>query len=392
MGKRDFETAAIRGQMPKTQFKEHSAPMYLTSGFVFDDVEEMRASFAGEIQRDLYSRYSNPNTSEFITKVCAMEGAEDGFAFSSGMAAIYTSLKALLQSGDHLLASRSLFGASHTLLVEYFPKWGIECDFFDPSSLEEIRSLTRPNTKVIFAESPTNPGLDILDLELLSILSKEAGALLVIDNCFASPYLQKPINFGADLVLHSATKLMDGQGRVLGGIAVGSEDLIADIRQLARMTGPALSPFNAWILSKSLETLSLRVEKQSDNAMQIAEFLSNHNLVEEVRYPFLKSHPQYHLAKKQMKKGGVVITFKVKGGYPASRQFFDAIKMISISANLGDTRTIITHPATSTHAKISEQDRLEMGISQGSIRLSVGLESVEDLLWDIDQALNKIVV
>ena len=392
MENREFETAAIRGQLPKTQFKEHSAPMYLTSGFVFDDVEEMRASFAGEIHRDLYSRYSNPNTSEFITKVCEMEGAEDGFAFSSGMAAIYTSLKALLKSGDHLLASCSLFGASHTLLVEYFPKWGIQCDFFDPGSLEEIRSLTRPNTKVVFAESPTNPGLDILDLELLSVLSKEAGALLVIDNCFASPYLQKPIRFGADLVIHSATKLMDGQGRVLGGITVGSEDLIADIRQLARMTGPALSPFNAWILSKSLETLSLRVDKQSDNALQIAEFLSNHDLVEQVRYPFLKSHPQYDLAKKQMKKGGVVITFRVKGGYPACRQFFDAIKMISISANLGDTRTIITHPATSTHAKISEQNRLDMGISQGTIRLSVGLENTEDLLWDIDQALSEIVV
>jgi O-succinylhomoserine sulfhydrylase len=277
--------------------------MYLTSGFVFDDVEEMRASFAGEIQRDLYSRYSNPNTSEFITKVCEMEGAEDGFAFSSGMAAIYTSLKALLQSGDHILASRSIFGATHTLLVEYFPKWGIECDFFDSDSLEEIRSLTRSNTKVVFAESPTNPGLDVLDLELLSVLTKEAGALLVIDNCFASPYLQNPILFGADLVIHSATKLMDGQGRVLGGITVGSEDLIASIRQLARMTGPALSPFNAWILSKSLETLSLRVDKQSDNAMQIAEFLSRHELVEEVRYPFLESHPQYHLAKKTNEKG-----------------------------------------------------------------------------------------
>lgn len=366
--------------------------MYLTSGFVFDDVEEMRASFAGEIQRDLYSRYSNPNTSEFITKVCEMEGAEDGFAFSSGMAAIYTSLKALLQSGDHILASRSIFGATHTLLVEYFPKWGIECDFFDSDSLEEIRSLTRSNTKVVFAESPTNPGLDVLDLELLSVLTKEAGALLVIDNCFASPYLQNPILFGADLVIHSATKLMDGQGRVLGGITVGSEDLIASIRQLARMTGPALSPFNAWILSKSLETLSLRVDKQSDNAMQIAEFLSRHELVEEVRYPFLESHPQYHLAKKQMKKGGVVVTFKVKGAYSASRKFFDAIQMCSISANLGDTRTIITHPATSTHAKISEENRLAMGISQGTIRLSVGLENIGDLLWDIEQALSEIVV
>jgi O-succinylhomoserine sulfhydrylase len=277
--------------------------MYLTSGFVFDDVEEMRASFAGEIHRDLYSRYSNPNTSEFITKVCEMEGAEDGFAFSSGMAAIYTSLKALLKSGDHLLASRSLFGASHTLLVEYFPKWGIQCDFFDPGSLEEIRSLTRPNTKVVFAESPTNPGLDILDLELLSVLSKEAGALLVIDNCCASPYLQKPILFGADLVIHSATKLMDGQGRVLGGITVGSEDLIADIRQLARMTGPALSPFNAWILSKSLETLSLRVDKQSDNALQIAEFLSSHDLVEQVRYPFFKIPSPIRFGKETDEKG-----------------------------------------------------------------------------------------
>ena len=296
MSKRHFETEAVRTQSERTQHKEHSTPLYLTSGFVFDDAEEMRASFAEEKERDLYSRYSNPNTSEFIEKICKMEGAEDGFAFASGMAAIYSTFAALLSSGDHIVSARSVFGATHGLFTKYFPKWGIETSYFGVTEVEKVESLIQPNTKFIYAETPTNPGVDVLDLEELSRIAKKHNVLLIIDNCFATPYLQQPIKFGADLVIHSATKLIDGQGRVLGGITVGSKDLIREIYLFSRLTGPALSPFNAWVLSKSLETLSVRCDKQCDNAFKLAEFLEAHPKVKWVKYPFLKSHPQYEIA------------------------------------------------------------------------------------------------
>lgn len=392
MKEKKFETLAVRTQANRSEHKEHSVPLYLSSGFVFDDAEEMRGAFAEEFKRDLYSRYSNPNTSEFIEKVCLMEGAEAGFAFATGMAAIYSSLAALLDSGDHVISARSVFGATHSLFTKYFPKWNISCDYFDVNHPEEIEELIRPETKIIYAETPTNPGVDILDLELLSNLAKKHNCLLVIDNCFATPYLQNPIKFGADLVIHSATKLMDGQGRVLGGVTVGRADLMQEIYLFSRITGPAMSPFNAWVLSKSLETLGVRADRQCENALKVAEFLEAHPKVNWVKYPFLKSHPQYEIAKKQMRLGGVVVAFEVKGGVNGGREFFDAIKMCSLSANLGDTRTIVTHPASTTHAKLAQEDKLAVGITDGAVRLAVGLEHVDDIIADIAQAIDSVVV
>ena len=391
MKEQHFETEAVRTQSERTQHKEHSTPLYLTSGFVFDDAEEMRAAFAEEKQRDLYSRYSNPNTSEFIEKVCKMEGAEDGFAFASGMAAIYSTFAALLSSGDHIVSARSVFGATHGLFTKYFPKWGIETSYFGvEESFDAIEKLIQPNTKFIYAETPTNPGVDVLDLEKLSVLAKKYGVLLIIDNCFASPYLQQPIKFGADLVIHSATKLMDGQGRVLGVITVGSKELIREIYLFSRLTGPSLSPFNAWVLSKSLETLAIRVEKQSDNALKLAEFLEKHPKIKWVKYPFLKSHPQYEVAIKQMKLGGTIVAFEVVNGVQGGKTFFDSIKMCSLSANLGDTRTIVTHPASTTHAKLEKADKEAVGILDGTVRCSLGLEHIDDIIEDINQALEAI--
>lgn len=390
MNKKNFETEAIRTQSERTQFKEHATPLYLTSGFVFDDAEEMRASFAEENQRDLYSRYSNPNTSEFIEKVCKMEGAEDGFAFSSGMAAIYSTFAALLSSGDHIVSARSVFGATHGLFTKYFPKWNIETSYFSVNDLDSVEALIQPNTKFIYAETPTNPGVDVLDLEKLSALAKKHNILLIIDNCFATPYLQQPIKFGADLVIHSATKLMDGQGRVLGGITVGSKALIREIYLFSRLTGPALSPFNAWVLSKSLETLSVRCDRQCENALKLATFLEGHPKVKWVKYPFLKSHPQYQIAIKQMKLGGTIVAFELKGGLESGKKFFDSIKMCSLSANLGDTRTIVTHPASTTHAKLENEDKEAVGILDGTVRCSVGLEHIDDIVKDIEQALNAL--
>ena len=390
MKKTHFETDAVRTQSARTQHKEHSTPLYLTSGFVFDDSEEMRASFAEEKQRDLYSRYSNPNTSEFIDKICKMEGAEEGYAFASGMAAIYSTFAALLSAGDHIISARSVFGATHSLFTKYFPKWQIETSYFKVNELETITDLIQPNTKIIYAETPTNPGVDVLDIEVLSRIAKKHGLLLIIDNCFATPYLQQPIKFGADLVIHSATKLIDGQGRVLGGVTVGRKELMREIYLFSRLTGPSLSPFNAWVLSKSLETLAVRAERQCENALRLATFLEGHPKVNWVKYPFLKSHPQYEIARKQMKLGGVVVTFEVQGGVAAGQQFFDNIQLCSLSANLGDSRTIVTHPASTTHAKLEEKDKRAVGITDGLVRCSLGLEHVEDIIADIQQALQTL--
>ena len=385
---KQFETLAIRTQTETTQFSEHSVPLYLTSGFVFDDAEEMRASFAEEKQRDLYSRYSNPNVNEFVEKVCAMEGAESGYAFASGMAAVFSTFAALLNSGDHVVSCSSVFGATHGLFTNYFPKWNIECSYFNVNEVETIESLIKPNTKFLYAETPTNPGVDIIDLEFLSAICKKHNILLVIDNCFATPYLQNPIKFGADLVIHSATKLMDGQGRVLGGVTVGKKELIREIYLFSRLTGPSMSPFNAWVLSKSLETLAVRTDKHCENALKIAEFLENHPKVKWVKYPFLKSHPKYDIAKKQMRLGGSIVAFEVEGGIEGGRSFFDNIKMCSLSANLGDTRTIVTHPASTTHAKVEAEVKAAVGITDGSVRISAGLEHIDDIIADLKQALN----
>ncbi len=382
-----FETQAIRNQTERTEFSEHSTPLYLTSSFVFDDAEDMRASFAEEKEKNLYSRFSNPNTTEFVDKIVAMEGAEAGYAFATGMAAIFSTFGALLNAGDHIVSCRSVFGSTHTLFTKYLPKWNIETSYFKVNEVDRVESLIQPNTKILYAESPTNPAVDILDLETLGKLAKKHKLLLVIDNCFATPYLQNPIKFGADIVIHSATKLIDGQGRVLGGVAVGKGDLIREIYLFSRNTGPAMSPFNAWVLSKSLETLAVRVDKHCENALKIAEFLEQNQSVNWVKYPFLKSHPQYEIAKKQMKLGGNIVAFEIKGGVEAGKSFLNAIKMCSLSANLGDTRTIVTHPASTTHSKLSETDRLEVSITDGLVRVSVGLENVDDIIKDLNQAL-----
>ncbi len=387
MGKKHFETEAIRTQSERSHFSEHSTPIYITSSFVFDDAEDMRASFAEEKEKNLYSRFSNPNTTEFVDKIVQMEGAESGYAFATGMAAIFSTFGALLSSGDHVVSCRSIFGSTHTLFTKYLPKWNIETSYFKVDKVNKIESLIQSNTKILYAESPTNPAVDILDLELLGQIAKKHNLLLVIDNCFATPYLQKPIEFGADIVVHSATKLIDGQGRVLGGVAVGRTDLIREIYLFSRNTGPAMSPFNAWVLSKSLETLVVRVEKHCENALKVAEFLENHSNVNWVKYPFLKSHSQYEVAKKQMKLGGNIVAFEVKGGIEAGRKFLNTIKMCSLSANLGDTRTIVTHPASTTHSKLDEKERLEVSITDGLVRVSVGLEHIDDIINDLDQAL-----
>ena len=382
-----FETEAIRTQTERSQFQEHSTPLYLTSSFVFEDAEDMRASFSEEKTHNIYSRYSNPNTSEFVEKICKMEGAESGYAFATGMSAVFSTFAALLNSGDHIVSSRSVFGSTHTLLTKFLPKWKISTSYFKIDEVAKIESLIQPNTKVLYAESPTNPAVDILDLELLGTIAKKHNLILIIDNCFATPYLQNPIKFGADLVIHSATKLIDGQGRVLGGVAVGNAELIREIYLFARNTGPALSPFNAWVLSKSLETLAVRVDRHCENALAVAQFLEKQSNINLVKYPFLKSHPQYEIAKKQMKLGGNVVAFEIKGGLEKGRKFLNNIKLCSLSANLGDSRTIVTHPASTTHSKLSEEDRLETGITNGLIRVSVGLENVDDIINDLNQAL-----
>lgn len=389
MSSKHIETNAIRTQIERSQFLEHSSPLYLTSSYVFDDAEDMRASFADEKERNIYSRYSNPNTSEFVEKVCLMEGAERGYAFASGMSAVFSTFGSLLDSEDHIISSQSIFGSTQTLFNTILPKWNISTSYFKIDELDTIESLIQTNTKVIYAESPTNPAVDILDLQRLGDLAKKHKLIFIVDNCFATPYLQQPIRFGADLVIHSATKLMDGQGRVLGGVTVGSKDLIQKIYLFARNTGPALSPFNAWILSKSLETLPVRADKHCDNALKVATFLESHKNVNFVKYPFLKSHPQYQLAKQQMKLGGSIVAFEVKGGIEAGRKFLNSIKLLSLSANLGDTRTIVTHPASTTHSKLTEEDRLLTGITGGLVRVSVGLEHPEDIINDLKQALEN---
>ena len=385
--KKSFETEAIRTQVERTEFLEHSVPLYLTSSFVFEDAEDMRASFAEEKMRNIYSRFSNPNCTEFVEKVCKMEGAEDGVAFSTGMAAVFSTFAALLKSGDHILSARSVFGSTHTIFTKIFPKWNITTSYGDVNDLDAWESLIQPKTKMIYAETPTNPAVDIIDLEKIAALAKKHNLLLVIDNCFATPYLQKPLEFGADLSIHSGTKFMDGQGRVLGGITVGRSDLIKEIYIFSRNTGPALSPFNAWVLSKSLETLAVRMDRHCENALKLAEYLEQNDKVSWVKYPFLKSHPQYEIAKKQMKSGGGVLAFELKGGIDAGRTFLDNLEMLSLSANLGDARSIATHPASTTHSKLTETERLEAGITPGLVRISVGLEAIEDIISDVEQAL-----
>ncbi|EAY25488.1 trans-sulfuration enzyme family protein [Microscilla marina] len=386
-----FETNAIRTQVTRSGEREHSAPIYATSSFVFNDAEHARALFANEQEGNIYSRYSNPNNDEFVQKMCLLEGTEDGIALASGMAAMFLSMASFLKAGDHVLACRSLFGSTHQIITQVFPRWGISHTYVDIDKPDSWETAVQDNTKVLFIETPSNPALDIIDLEWAGKLAKKHELLYIVDNCFATPYLQTPVQFGADVVTHSATKFIDGQGRTIGGIVLGTKAAIEEVRFMARHTGPALSPFNGWILSKSLETLSIRMEKHCDNALKLAQYLEKHEEVSFVKYPFLPSHPQYDLAKKQMRLGGGLVSFEVKGGVNRGRDFLNALQMISFTANLGDTRTIATHPASTTHSKLSDEERMAVGISPGLIRISTGLEHIDDIIADIEQAIRASV-
>lgn len=383
-----FETKAIRTQHERG-FREHSVPLYLTSSFVFEDAEQARALFADEYEGNIYSRFSNPNVNEFVEKMAVLEGYQDGFGTATGMAAVFASMATFLKQGDHILASSALFSSSMRIISEYLPKWGIEYSFFDINQPDTWESKIQPNTKMIFAETPSNPGLVLIDLKILGDLGKKHGVLVNIDNCFATPYLQRPSEYGVDIVTHSATKFIDGQGRVTGGIVLGSKEIIKEVRAFCRQTGPAMSPFNAWVLSKSLETLHVRMDRHCQNALELAQWLETNDEIERVFYPFLPSHPQHELAKKQMKLGGGIVTFEVKGGVDRGRKFLDSLQMFSHTANLGDCRTIATHPASTTHSKIAPEVREAAGIFGGTVRVSVGLEHISDIIADIQQALEK---
>ena len=383
------QTQAIRTRADVTNEMEHSTPLYLTSSFTFDNAAEMQAAFADQSDDNIYSRFSNPTVQEFIDKMCLLEGAEDGVATATGMSAVFCSFMALLKQGDHILSCNAIFGSTHTLLTKFLPRFGIESSYVDANKPEEWEAAIKPNTRMIYLETPTNPGLELIDLEWVGQLAKKHNLILNVDNCFATPFNQTPMQYGAHLVVHSATKWIDGQGRVLGGVIVGNADLIYDIYLFARNTGPSLSAFNAWVLSKSLETLDVRMERHASNALYIAEKLESHPKIQWLKYPFLPSHPHYQIAKKQMKDGGGIVCFELQGGIESGRNFLNNLKMLSLTANLGDTRSIASHPASTTHGKLSEQERLSVNITPGLIRISVGLENRDDILDDILQALEK---
>jgi O-succinylhomoserine sulfhydrylase len=383
------QSKLIRARVKQTENHEHASPLFLTSSFTFDNAEDMRAAFADETDANIYSRFSNPSVKEFVDRLCILENAEAGFATASGMSAVFGSFMALLKKGDHLLSCNAIFGSTHSVISKYLPKYGIDYSYINTNATEaEWEAAITPNTKMIYIESPTNPGLEILDIAMISRVAKKHQIILNVDNCFATPIGQTPIDLGADIVIHSATKWIDGQGRVLGGAIVGRKDLIHEMYLFCRSTGPSMSPFNAWVLSKSLETLEVRMDRHCSNAQYIAEKLEGNNQINFVKYPFLASHPQHDIAKAQMKNGGGIVCFELKGGIEAGRKFLNQIKMLSLTANLGDTRSIASHPASTTHAKLSEAERQATGITPGLIRISVGLEHREDILADILQALS----
>ncbi|MBT8398972.1 MAG: PLP-dependent transferase [Rhodothermia bacterium] len=384
---KDVTTKVIRTQVSGGDQREHAQPIYLTSSFLFDSAEHARALFAGDKEGNIYSRYGNPSVDEFVERMCVLEGTPDGVAVASGMSAIFTPLGALLNSGDHVLAARSVFGSTHQIMTRILPRWGIDHSYFDIGRPESIGDHVRPSTRICIIESPSNPALDVIDIEWLSAFCREREIILLVDNVFATPIIQAPYSLGADLVMHSATKYIDGHGRGIGGIVLGRKPLIEEIRLFARHTGPAMSPFNAWMFSRSLETLSVRVEAHSERALALAEHLESHPEVELVRYPHLPSHPQYDLARRQMCMGGGIVTLVVRGGAERGSRFLDSLELVSHSANLGDTRSIATHPASTTHSSLTDEEREAVGILPGMIRISVGLEAVADVIEDIDQAL-----
>ncbi len=387
--KKDWQpsTRAIRGQLPRTAYGEHSSPLFLTSSFTFDSADEMAATFRGETDRIIYSRYNNPSVDELVAKACALEGTAAGFATATGMGAVFASIAALVEQGDHIIATRAVFGSTHQLLTRVFPKWGVRCTYVEPDAPEQWAAALTPSTKLFLTETPSNPGLKLVDLAAAGAFSREHDLLFVVDNCFATAYLQRPADFGADLVTHSATKWMDGQGRVLGGLLLGTEAVMERVIFFCRHTGPAMSPFNAWVISKSLETLHVRLDAHCRSALALAEWLEGRPGITRVHYPFLPSHPQYDLARRQMKAGGGIVTFELAGGAAAASRLLDRAELCTRSSNLGDTRTILTHPATTTHSKLSVAERAAVGITDGLVRMSVGLEAVEDIMADLENGL-----
>jgi O-succinylhomoserine sulfhydrylase len=390
MSSKNFETQAIRTQNQQTDEREHSVPLFLTSSFTFDDAQQMSDAFSLDNGQNIYSRYSNPNVDELLEKISLLEGGEAAWATATGMAAVFTTFAALLKSGDHIVSSRSVFGSTHQLFTSILPKWGITSTYVESLDYEGYETAIQENTKIVYLETPSNPGLDIIDLEKVAEICKQKNVLFVVDNCFATPYLQQPLKIGADISIHSATKYIDGQGRVLGGLIVSTKEIINQIQGFARHSGPAMSPFNAWILSKSLETLAVRMDRHCSNAIEIAKRLEQHPAVSWVKYPFLDSHPNVEIAKKQMKQGGGIVSFEIKGGIEGGRKFLDNLNMFSLTPNLGDSRSISSHPASTTHSKLTEEERLAVGITPGLVRLSIGLEHVEDIWSDLNYALSQL--
>lgn len=384
---RHFETIAIRTQMERTAQKEHSTPLYLTSSFTFDSAEEGAGLFSGEIAGNLYSRFSNPNTDEFVEKLRLLEQCEAGVATASGMAAVYVSMVALLKTRDHIVVSSAIFGNSRHIISSILPDMGVEYTYVDVDQNEQWEDAIQSNTKMIYVETPSNPTLKTADLTFLSELCKAKKLIFSVDNCFATPYLQQPSQFGADLVIHSATKYIDGQGRVLGGAILGKEEPVKKCYDFIRRMGASLSPFNAWVLSKSIETLALRMDRHCSNATKVASFLADHPEVDKVIYPHREDYAQYDLAKKQMSQGGGLVGCEIKGGAERGVSFLNALELHSLTANLGDARSIATHPASTTHSKMSLEEQIAVDITSGFIRFSVGLEHVDDIIKDIDQAL-----
>lgn len=382
-----FETIAIRTQTKRGAEREHSTPIFATSSYIFDDAESMKAIFSDEIEGNVYSRYTNPTVRELEQKIALLEGAEDAKATSTGMAAIFTTFACFLKQGDHVLMSQAVFGSTIKLMENFFSKWGVTYTLVNSTDPNVWKNAIRPNSKVAYFETPSNPGLQIFDIKALANLCKDANLISIVDNCFATPYLQQPLKFGIDIVIHSATKYIDGQGRVMGGLIAGSRHLIAQIEPFMRNAGPSLSPFNAWVLSKSLETLAVRMDRHCSNALLLAQWLETNNMVKNVYYPWLNSHPSYELAKSQMKAGGGIVAFELHGGIDEGKKFLNAIKMCSLSANLGDTRTIVTHPASTTHSRIDSHQRLAVGITDSMIRISTGLEHIDDIIADIMEAI-----
>lgn len=382
------QTQVIKIQAEKSQNRENSSPLYLTSSFCYEDAAQGKDLFSGAIEGNIYSRFSNPTVQEFVDKVCVLEELEDGVATATGMAAVFACFGAHLSAGDHLLSSKALFGSSHQVITQILVKWGVEYTYVDASAPKETwEAAVRPNTKMVYLETPSNPGLEIVDLQMIGELAKKYDLIYCIDNCFATPVLQVPSRFGANLVLHSATKFMDGQGRVLGGVIVGTKALMEKVRFFTRQTGPALSPFNAWVLSRSLETLSLRMERHCSNALKLATALEKIEGVKQVNYPFLESFAQKELAQRQMTSGGALITFELEGGFERVVRFSKLLKVPSLTSNLGDSHTTITNPFTTTHSKVPAEDKYALGIYEGSMRVSVGLEDVDDLIEDFTQAI-----